>query len=448
MPLTFLFTLVIVLVAAVLGVVAHKTNTSDEFWLNNRKTGLVALVATLVSTQVGAGTVMGIASSTLQTGTGYGVLVLFSTVLGFVLVALCAPKIRAYADAQGIVTLPEFIGARFGVGAERMAALVTVVAYIGFLGGQIVALAAFLQTLGLGSSAAVIGLAGVGAVFYCALSGVKGDIAADGWFFLVMLLSLCCLAYGVFSHWPQNALQLIPANIVSPATFGGYSTLIIGALLGGLLPFVQMELWLRVFAARDAGVAKRALTHAAFWCAPFCVLPVLVGFYAVATRFVPKTPDTVLLEIAQHILPPVLGAFVVASLTAIILSTTNTFTLVVAGVLTRTLLPYKQSLPAQKGAVLAVGMAATAVALMAQSLVGLILGAAYVLIALCPTMLAALFNWNIKPIALITSMGAGAVAAAVSYPYLGAQAFLPNLIVSFTIAGLGWIAQRRKMSKV
>lgn len=429
--------LLIVTIAAIVGFRARKTDSYNEFWLNDRNTKLGDLIFTIVSTQVGAGTVLGIAASTYTSGTGFGLVALISTISGFITLAFLAPWIKKRVSTGDIVTLPEFIGLQFGKIGEIGAAIITTIAYIGLLASQIVALGAFLNILGLNSEFNSIWIAGIGAVLYCAFSGLRGDIAADRWFFGVMLVSIILGYIILYSLWPESLSNKIEPRIISPVTFGGYTYLIGGIILGAIVPIVSMELWMRIFASEDAHIAKKSLIISAIIVIPFYLLPILLGIIAVTEGFKPKLIDGVFLEYFTAKSPILISTYINASITAVILSTANTYILVIAGVLTRNILPLRDNLKIQKIFILMIGIVATAVAFLSQNIVSLILGAFYVIIALFPAIIATINSWKINSWILSSGMIFGGITAIAAFPFIGAQAFIPALLISSIITFAG-----------
>src|SRR6185503_3316867 len=109
------------------------------FWLNNKRTKTALLVFTIVATQVGGGTIIGIASSTYKNGLGFGIVALASTFAGFVLIGLLAPRIKTLANKINAFTLSEIFGFYYGKTAQRVCGIIILLAYFSLLAGQIVA---------------------------------------------------------------------------------------------------------------------------------------------------------------------------------------------------------------------------------------------------------------------------------------------------------------------
>src|SRR5436190_1212082 len=94
----------------------------EGFWLNNKRTKTALLVFTIVATQVGGGTIIGIASSTYKNGLGFGIVALASTFVGFIFIGLLAPRIKIIANKINAYTLSEIIGYYYGKSAQRICA--------------------------------------------------------------------------------------------------------------------------------------------------------------------------------------------------------------------------------------------------------------------------------------------------------------------------------------
>src|SRR5438552_2613704 len=80
------------------GIVAGLRSTFEGYWASGRNAHWLPLVFSVVATQVGAGAIIGIASATWRAGTGFGVVSLCSTLIGFLLVGHYAPLLKRFGD--------------------------------------------------------------------------------------------------------------------------------------------------------------------------------------------------------------------------------------------------------------------------------------------------------------------------------------------------------------
>ena len=90
-----------------IGMYAGMRENFEGYWLNKRQTRTALLVFTIVATQVGGGAIVGIASSTYKSGTGFGLVAIISTVTGLLAIAWLAPAIKRFGDRTKAFTLPE-----------------------------------------------------------------------------------------------------------------------------------------------------------------------------------------------------------------------------------------------------------------------------------------------------------------------------------------------------
>ncbi len=172
------------LITSLAGFLAGFYTNFEGYWLNNKKTKSSVLVYTIVATQVGGGTLIGIASSTYKNGLGFGIVALASTFVGFILVGLIAPKIKALSDKINAFTLSEIIGYYYGKTTQTICGIIILFAYFSLLAGQIVAATTLIYVWSGISFQASLWFAGIAIVIYCSFSGLRGDIASDTFHFL------------------------------------------------------------------------------------------------------------------------------------------------------------------------------------------------------------------------------------------------------------------------
>ena len=121
------------LITTTIGLLAGRKQNSDSFWVNGRRTGIILLIGSIVSTQVGAGALLGIASASFEGGTGLFVVSCTSLIIGFGLLYWLTPRIKAFGDGNHAITLSEYLGHRFDRKTQTASALVIALVYISFL---------------------------------------------------------------------------------------------------------------------------------------------------------------------------------------------------------------------------------------------------------------------------------------------------------------------------
>lgn len=445
-------TIIFVYLTAVMGVgiIAGIRQSYNSFWVNERRTGLPVLIFTIVATQVGGGVLVGITSSTLESGPGYGLVSLASTVTGFLLLMFLAPRMKRFGDRYGAITLSEVFLRRYGRATQLVAALVVLFTYFSLLAGQFIAVGVLVELWsGLPFAAALV-LAGVGLVGYSAFAGLKGDFLTDSvHFFAMCLLLFAVLLPLVLIRTPiSEVFRGLPSELLSPVTFGGFTFLIVGLLFGAVIPLVSMEMWLRVYASRSEKVARRSFLASSLLVIPFYVLAVLLGY--VAYHFAPSlsNSDQALFAVLGRYLPSGLLGAGVAVFLAVILSTANTLIVVIAATVYRDLLGRGSTaskpgtLSGSRLSALVIGVIGVCIGLLVPNIVQVLLNGFFMLAVLVPALVAA-FCWRrATRIAATASVVAGAIVTAALLAVMPRQAFLPGTIVALAVLlGVSWLSK-------
>ena len=175
------FAIIIIWLLIVLGIgMKAGINVETEgFWINRRRTKTFSLVATIVATQIGGGTIIGIASSSYSSGTGFGIVALASTFTGFLAIAWFAPWAKRFGDRISAYTLPEVFGERYGRATHIASSIIIIFAYLSLLAGQLLAISTLLWAwIGFSPIVSMI-LAAGGVIAYSAFAGLRGDVITD-----------------------------------------------------------------------------------------------------------------------------------------------------------------------------------------------------------------------------------------------------------------------------
>src|SRR3972149_10226576 len=92
---------VYVLVMLGIGFFLGRKEDSEGFFVNNRKTKTFLLIFTALSTSVGAGSILGVASAAYTTGISFGLSFAILSLLGWMLIAWLAPRIKSFGAKTG-----------------------------------------------------------------------------------------------------------------------------------------------------------------------------------------------------------------------------------------------------------------------------------------------------------------------------------------------------------
>ncbi len=417
------------------GIIAGLKEDLEGFWINKRKTSTWPLILTIVATQVGAGTMVGIASSTFSSGTGFGLVAIASTVSGFIAVGYIAPWLKRFGDRHKAITLPEILLVRYGRRTQLAASLVVLFTYLSLLAGQYIALSALLGIwTGWDIEVALLFAVG-GLIFYTAFAGLRGDIATDRLHFWMMVIVLfCVLLPAIISNIPLAAsLQKVPAQIWSPVTFGGYAYVVVGILLGAIIPLVSMELWMRVYASTSSSQARRVFFGSALLVIPFYLLGIFLGLIAYTIYPTMDNSDFVLFKLMIDYLPNGVLGLGIGAILAVVLSSANTMILVIGATIFRDLFRRDTSSGSMVFSRLVTAGAGIVGALYAAAvpdIVQLILNAFFVIAVISPALLGIVIWKNATERAATWSIVLGALTTIIFLFIIPRQAFLPGLGIS------------------
>lgn len=329
---------IIILALYLIGMVAtgiwfsrsKKIATGDDFVFAGRRLPIIVMVGTLIATWVGSGTIIGGASFVYDYGPVAGLIYFCSAPVGMIVLYFLASRIRN----SNSYTVPEILEARFGISVRMLAALVTVLAYVGITayqftgGGNIIGMVTGLDADTGAIIAAVI-------ITFLALGGGLKSVAWSDFFSAVIIITGLIVAIPVvmgqtdgFTGWWEG---LSPEQTTAT---GGMSWV---AMLGYLLPtflliLADQNMYQRLGASRDAASARKSMAGMFF--ASFLIYFPVIILATAAITILPdlETSDDAVLGLASAgVVPVVMGGIILASALAFIITTGSSFLLSVGG---------------------------------------------------------------------------------------------------------------------
>jgi SSS family solute:Na+ symporter/sodium/proline symporter len=315
---------------------SRSVKSHADFMVAGRSVPVMLLVGTLVCTWIGSGSLFGGAGLAYRTGIAE---LWFSSGgwFGLLIAYFLAPKVRRMAQ----YTVPDLLEQRYNSAARVLGTLAIILAYVTIAayqfrgGGWILAIVTdgdISPEMGMYITAAAI-------VAFTAFAGMVSIVTVD-------IFNGIIITLGVMVALPFMVMQLggiggvierLPAEHMAP--LGGHNALwAVGVALPSLLLLLgESGMYQKFFSAKDENAARRA------------VIGMIVGVVAIETALAllaitgrAAYPDlmeqtsvlgraaseTVILFLARHGLPMILGAVLLAAAVAIVLSTGNTFLLV------------------------------------------------------------------------------------------------------------------------
>jgi SSS family transporter len=377
----------------------------DDFHLAGRSLGTTVLAGTLIATWIGTGSIFGNAEEAYRVGLSTWILPLAGAAGIYVLWRL-ASRLRS----QPHVTIQDLLEDRFGPGARIMGTLALLAGYIVIVSYQYRAGAAVLRYAapGLDESTAVC-LVALVVVLYTGLAGMVSVARTDLINGVLMTFGVLAVLGVQLAHFggPGAVLEALPPAHQQPT--GSYAPIRIVSILlpAFLLVLGDANLYQRFFSAKSPGTARKS----ALW----MLAGVLLLEYAILALAIcgrarveagdisaPEHPAHIVVHLAfsDPLLPPWLGALLLATVVAVIVSTADSYLLSPATSLVRdvwerfgpTRGPSKHPLLLGRLAVLLLGLIALGLAFTSDSFFDLALFAYTIYGAtITPALLAALF---------------------------------------------------------
>ena len=433
--------------------ISRKIDVSG-FFVNNRKTGIFLSTASIVSTNVGAGTYVGVASAGAGSGISYAFMAILVILLGFSLLAYFAPRIARYGAENNAFTISDFLSDNYGVWVGVVGSLTTIAVYIFFLAAQFLALGLMVQIISGTAFYSALIFSVIGLILYTVISGAKSDIYTDAVHFVFMsaILVLVLLPSVIVSGGGIASIAAkVPETFFDVIAFGGMSFLVLAVIFGAPTLLVSMDMWQRIYSAASPAVARKAMIWAAIINVPILTIPALVGLYVKATTATDiSNPDQAFFLAMIEVLPVGFLGLGLASALAAFMSTANTMIMVLSASIYKDLFcnltgreVEGQSLAIARIVTACVGIIGILIAYAIPSIVQLTLNAFFSLMVLAPAILGAFFWKKSQSGAAFWSILVGSSITWALLPFAPKMAFLPGVIASIVIFVAGTALAKR-----
>ena len=309
---------------------ARQVKTQADFSLAGRGLGPVVLVGTLLATWIGTGSIFGNAEETYAVGLP-ALLLPISGALGILALYFLAPRVRR----MGVFTIQDILESRFGPVARVIGTITLLSAYTIIVSYQYRAGAAVLIRLApwLGHTGSVLVVAAF-VVGYTALAGMYSVAYTDLANGILMTVGLL-IALPILVSKAGGFSTMVGALEVSQQSLFGHYTLthLAGVLLPSFLLLLgDANMYQRFCAARSEKDARRGAAGMLIGVVVLeCViiLVALAGLSLVKQELMeaPANAGHIVIQLAFEALPPLLGALLVATLIAVVVSTADSYLL-------------------------------------------------------------------------------------------------------------------------
>jgi len=457
-------TYIVVVVAYVLmllGISVYKSRTvksADDFMVAGRSVPVYMLVATLVCTWIGSGSLFGTAGLTFRTGISE---LWFSAGawVGILVIYMIAARVRRIAQ----YTLTDLLEKRYSQIAKVLGTITIIIAYMVIAGYQFKGGGRFIAILSDGSISPETGMiiAALIIVGFTVLAGMVSIVSIDIFNGSIMLLAMIVtLPFAIAGHGGVDAVittiqQSQPSHL---SIMGGHDFVwVFGIALPTFLLLMSESSMYQKFSSADNEQNARKAVMGMFIgvvvVETLMMLIALVGFaiYSDDPRFFladgsidRAMAEEIILRIGFEQLPVIIGSLLLAAGAAIVISTGNTFLMVTSTNVTRDIIQaffYKDATPTQvvwmqRACIVAIGMLAylmmsqfdtiLEMALMSYTMIGA---------SLAPPLLAAFFWKRVTRAGGVASIASGMltviVIAVLNSVYKGSADGLSVLGISF-----------------
>jgi SSS family solute:Na+ symporter len=310
---------------------SKQVSTGDDFVFASRSLPRPVMIGTLLATWVGSGTIIGGASFAYTYGPLASIFFLAGTPIGIIVLYFVAKRVRR----NSTYTVPELLEQRYGVAVRIIAAVITVLAYVGIVayqftgGGRILSV---ITPLSPGAGAVVVAIL----VTFLAFGGGLKSVAWTDFLSAVLIVIGLVVALPLVLGGELGGMGDYWSKLPEPSTTlsGGLRPLqLLGYFLHlFMLILADQNMYQRLGAARSENEARSAT--AGFFFTSFLVTVPIALLGSAAVVLMPDiSPDTAVLSLAgeQGYLPTLLGGLLLAGALAFIVTTGSSFLLSGAG---------------------------------------------------------------------------------------------------------------------
>lgn len=407
----------------------HRNEDERDYYTGggNMKPGHVGL--SVVATDVGGGFSIGLGGLGFTMGLS-GSWLLFTGLIGaWISAAILIPRVFEWQKAHGkhFLTLPHVFGFLYDKRVAFVAAIISIVGYMGFTSSQLLAGAKLTSaTFPEMSTQQMLWIMGAIAVGYTMMGGMKAVIYTDTVQWIILLVGLMGIAIpmtwiklggleGIRPYLSKDMLSL--SNITWQDVVNWTVTVV-------PIWFVGMTLYQRIFACKDVKTARRAWYIAGVLEWPFMAFTgVLLGMLAnvAVQKGIVAVPGGELMDselglplLIKNILPAGVTGLVLAAYFSAVLSTADSCLMAASGSVVGDLVPHsmkgqhKKVVRFSQVSTLAIGVFSILLASVMANVLELMLYAyAFMVSGLCVPILAAIFLKKTYPQAALVSMITG-----------------------------------------
>ncbi|MFG1955783.1 sodium:solute symporter [Micromonospora sp. NPDC048830] len=370
--------ILVIYLAAMIGIGVYskrRVSSTEDYHLAGRRLGPIMIAGTLAATEIGGGSSVGVAAKAHgDWGLSAGWYVV-SAGIGILLVTLIAPALRR----SMATTVPEILARRYGKGSQTVTSVVSVVSLTALTAVQITATATIASVLGGVEMRTAIVITGIGTIIYTWLGGMWSVTLTDFVQFFLIVFGFAIavpFALNAAGGWASVAERLPEGQL--GFTKIGWPT-IVGLVVLYFMTFsTGQEAVQRYFSAKSVKAAVLGSLLCGVFMSVYAFIPAIIGLIAKA-----EYPDIVsnnaLVQVSVGLLPPLLAGLLLSAVISATLSSASGDMLGAATVYVKDIHGTfigkpddKRELQLSRLVIIVVGVIATAIALLSQAIIPLL----------------------------------------------------------------------------
>ncbi|ATW27696.1 sodium:solute symporter family protein [Candidatus Formimonas warabiya] len=307
------------------------TVTNDDYTVGGRKFGTLFLFFTLLSTVVGAASVVGYTGWYYVRGMSQLWFILGIALSYCIYIFYLAPRINDFGFKHGGETVGDWIAYRYGKASRILTSIIIMIGYLAITAFQYMAMATiFVKITGLSFTVSLI-ITAIIVILHTSYGGLwavasnnvlQGSITLFGLLILATFLIMHAGGLGaVFASAPAEHFQ----------AFGYFTP---GAAISSTLVFLLgiiswPDMWQQCYAAKDQKTLKKSMVLFLVALILLCgVIMLVIGFTALSLYPNYETPESILPFMIMDQFNVVVGALFLSVLLAVILGGADTLLLV------------------------------------------------------------------------------------------------------------------------
>ena len=407
-----------------LGLVVSKRQSREGFLIADRNLKTFVNSTSIIASKIGAGTVMTFVA--LVYLYGYSAIWYFvGASAGYIFFIFFAGYLKKMSHNQKFYTLSDYFFFKFGSTVGFVSSSIVLVYTLLLLLVQLIGGAkAVMHLSGLSFSTSILLLI-VTILIYIILGGFNAVVKTD----VVQLISIVfILGLLVFVLTKAFDRQLISSALTVDKSLPLKSSVSF-FIFGILMPFSAIDLWQRIFAARNLKTVQRSLVISALIYILIGILLCIAGL-AISLRLHDIDPDLALLEGFTTLFPSGLAGLSLVFFFAAIMSSADSYLFACSSIIVHDFVARLK--PVEKGNLVKLFRYATAVLLLMSFMVSFwlksIVETTFIVLALASVVsISVIASWGIKKCRSLT-IGSGMVVG-----FLGTAVFIIKKPVSVTL---------------